>query len=51
MAKGRKCRVCGYFMYAQREDNQPKGRWVYYECRASKCTNREKVFEEYADRR
>lgn len=52
MAKGMKCRVCGYYMYADREDNQPQGRWVYYVCqnRADMCTNREKVFEKYADR-
>lgn len=53
MAKGMKCRVCGYYMYAEREDDQPQGRWVYYACqnRADKCNNREKVFEKYADRR
>jgi len=53
MAKGKKCRICGYYMYAEREDNQPKGRWVYYVCqnRQKSCTNREKVFEEYADKR
>lgn len=47
MAKGMKCRICGGYMYAQREDDQPKGRWVYYVCRASACTNTEKVFEKY----
>ncbi|MBF6469835.1 hypothetical protein IU427_32435 [Nocardia beijingensis] len=50
MAKGLKCRVCGYYMYAQREDDQPMGRWVYYVCRSSSCSNQEKVFESYADR-
>ena len=47
MAKGMKCRICGEHMYAQREDDQPKGRWVYYVCRATACTNTEKVFENY----
>jgi len=53
MAKGMKCRVCGQPMYAEREDDQPQGRWVYYACRnrGDSCTNREKVFEKYADAR
>ncbi len=53
MAKGKKCRVCGYAMYADQETNQPKGRWVVYVCRNIRkpCTNREKVFEQYADAR
>lgn len=50
MAKGMKCRICGGYMYAQREDDQPKGRWVYYVCRATSCTNTEKVFEKYPRR-
>lgn len=48
MAKGMKCRVCGGYMYAQREDDQPKGRWVYYVCRTSSCSNTEKVFENHS---
>ena len=45
MAKGKKCPDCGYYMYAQREDHQPMGTWVYYKCRNPKCGNEEKVFE------
>lgn len=53
MAKGRKCRECGNYMFAEREDNQPKGRRVVYVCqnRQAKCNGREKVFEEYSDKR
>jgi len=53
MVKGMKCRICNTPMYAEREDNQPQGRWVYYVCRNKQksCNNREKVFEQYADRR
>ncbi len=41
MAKGKKCRICGYDMYASKETNQPKGRWVVYVCRNIRkpCTN------------
>jgi len=45
MAKGMKCRVCGYQMYAEREQPEPMGTWVWYICRATKCNNTEKVFE------
>lgn len=45
MAKGKKCPQCGYHMYAIKEDRQPKGVWVTYECRNGKCKFREKVFE------
>lgn len=45
MAKGKKCPQCGYQMYAQREDHQPQGTWVYYVCRSEKCKFTEKVFE------
>ncbi len=52
MAKGRKCRICGYFMYAEQETNQAKGRLVRYVCLNKKkpCFEAEKVFETYADR-
>jgi ribosomal protein S27E len=33
-------------MFAEIEDNQPKGRYVTYQCPA--CKHREKVFESYA---
>lgn len=45
MAKGKKCRDCGTPMFAEREEEQPKGRWVYYACRSSSCNGKEKVFE------
>lgn len=45
MAKGKKCPMCGYHMYAEREVYQPKGTWVYYRCRSSACDFTEKVFE------
>jgi len=45
MARGKKCPMCGYWMYAERYDHQPKGAWVHYKCRASKCGFTEKVFE------
>lgn len=57
MAKGKKCRHCGYSMFAESEDNQEKGRWVVYVCQSNQCPdykntdgqypNKEKVFEEY----
>ncbi len=53
MAKGKKCPCCGHYMYAEREDYQEKGTWVYYACRnekcdwcKGKCTMTEKVFED-----
>lgn len=45
MAQGRRCNQCGYHMYAEREQSQPQGTWVWYVCRASGCGQREKVFE------
>lgn len=41
---GMKCRVSKYQMYAEREDDQPQGWWVYCVCqtRQARCTNREK---------
>ena len=51
MAPAKKCRCCGYDMYAQDEDYQEKGTWVRYVCRngnckkcGGKCTWVEKVF-------
>ncbi|MCP3877303.1 MAG: hypothetical protein GY701_02750 [Sulfitobacter sp.] len=48
MAKGKKCPTsgCGTSMFAQTEDDQPKGRYVTYVCR--NCGHKEKVFESYA---
>ncbi len=58
MAKGRKCPCCGFGMYAEREDYQEKGSWVWYVCRnpdcdtckritgSGKCTMTETVFED-----
>ena len=43
MAQGRKCPKCGYYMLAQKEQEQPMGSWVVYVCRA--CGHTEKVFE------
>ena len=59
MARGKKCPCCGMAMFAQREDDQDRGRWVTYVCqnnacekcgRGSKarCNHTEKVFEDYA---
>ncbi len=45
MAKGKKCPMCGHYMYAEREVDQPKGTWVYYRCRNTGCQFTEKVFE------
>ncbi|MDR1543681.1 MAG: hypothetical protein LBS50_04575 [Prevotellaceae bacterium] len=43
MAKGKSCYACGYAMYAEKEEYQPKGTWVTYQCRA--CAHKEKIFE------
>lgn len=54
MAKGWKCPCCGAPMFAQREEEQQKGRWVTYVCQAHcakegrKCTHSERKFEAYA---
>lgn len=45
MAKGKKCSQCGTYMYAQKEESQPKGTWVTYECGNGDCKMKEKVFE------
>ena len=47
MAKGRKCPSCGTNMFAESEDDQPKGRWVVYVCLNNACKNRVKDFESY----
>jgi hypothetical protein len=47
VARGKKCPQCGYQMFAEREENQAKGRWVTYVCRNNACKFREKVFEDY----
>lgn len=45
MARGRTCNQCGYHMYAQSEKHEPKGTWVWYVCRSSKCGWTVKEFE------
>lgn len=47
MAKGKKCPSCSTNMFADKEDDQPKGRWVTYICLNNSCKMREKVFESY----
>lgn len=47
MAKGKKCPSCSTNMFAESEDDQPKGRWVTYVCLNNSCKMREKVFESY----
>ena len=44
-AKGMKCPNCSAYMWAEKEDEQPKGSWVYYLCRNMTCNNRVKIFE------
>lgn len=34
-------------MFAETEDDQPKGRWVTYVCLNNSCKMRERVFESY----
>lgn len=31
--------------FAEREDSQPQGTWVYYRCLSNTCNGAEKVFE------
>jgi hypothetical protein len=45
MAKGRRGPYCGNWMYAESEEEQPKGSWVVYVCRNSSCKHKEKIFE------
>lgn len=45
MARGKSCPQCGFPMYAQRENVQPQGTWVYYVCNNGNCKFEEKVFE------
>ena len=45
MARGKKCPSCGYNMFAEREDDQPQGSWVYYVCLNQSCKFKEKTFE------
>ena len=40
--KGHRCQ-CGSIMFAEKEDEQPMGSWVYYVCRG--CGWSVKVFE------
>ncbi len=55
MARGKKCACCGAAMFAEKEDDQPQGRWVTYACLSNacprckgKCSHRELIFESYA---
>jgi hypothetical protein len=45
MAKGKTCPSCKTPMYALKEEEQPKGTWVTYECTNGNCKNKVKVFE------
>ncbi len=47
MAKGKKCPSCGTSMYAEREDDQLEGRYVFYVCNDRSCGFTERVFERY----
>lgn len=57
MAKGRKCPQCRFPMYAAKEQDQPKGRYVTYVCQSNACANyvktngryrfEERVFESF----
>lgn len=54
MAKGKKCPVCNFPMFAEREKNEPMGTTVWYKCQNHDCSQykrsgypyAEKVFEE-----
>ncbi len=52
MALGLTCRECKkyrhttVYMFAQKEEDQPKGRYVTYVCQ--KCGWSERIFEKYA---
>ncbi|MBR2252217.1 MAG: ogr/Delta-like zinc finger family protein [Neisseriaceae bacterium] len=46
MAHGMTCPRCGMPMYAKREDEQPKGSWVYYQCTNGNCKFETKEYEE-----
>ncbi|MFA4918274.1 MAG: hypothetical protein WC581_03370 [Thermodesulfovibrionales bacterium] len=46
MAQGKICPACGYYMYAAVEEEEPGGRWIFYECRNEQCKFSEKVYEE-----
>ena len=45
MARGRKCPQCGTFMNAVNESEQPKGKWITYQCRNGKCKYELREFE------
>lgn len=46
MAKGKKCPYCSTVMYAQSEEETPRGYYVVYVCRNGNCKHSEKVFED-----
>lgn len=45
MAKGKQCPQCSYHMYAEREQEEAQGTWVWYRCRNTKCNFTLKEFE------
>jgi predicted nucleic-acid-binding Zn-ribbon protein len=45
MARGKKCPVCGHYMYAEKEVTEKQGTTVWYVCRNNQCKFTEKVFE------
>ncbi len=45
MARGHKCPQCGYYMYAKKEQHQPRGSWVTYQCRNNNCRYELRTFE------
>ena len=45
MEKGKTCPNCKMPMFAIKEVNEPKGKWVYYKCTNGNCNMEEKVFE------
>lgn len=46
MPKGRKCHACNNYMYAIKEEQQPAGAYVTYECRNKNCKTSIKIFED-----
>lgn len=37
MARGRKCKSCGHYMYAEKEKTEKHGTTVWYRCRNGNC--------------
>lgn len=42
MAKGKKCRICNFYMRAEHEDYQAQGTWVIYVCLNPECPTKKK---------